>query len=125
MKLKVFSKALSQSNDFYVKSLSKQTPRKAIKIRSQQVILIFLDVEVAPCNGLPAEHVEEIDGLSSSRHLPNVDMTKSVAFAKLEAELASAQKELKLKEEEVTKLSKIREEVITTMDSFVTFVCNN
>ena len=51
------------------------------------------------------------DGTTVSRHLPNVDMSKSVAFARLEAELASAQKALKLKEEEVDRLSKIREEV--------------
>jgi hypothetical protein len=75
--------------------------------------------------------VDEIDKSTSSRHfanadlsnaelsniemsnieLPNVDMSKSVAFARLEAELESAQKALVLKEEEVTKLSKIREEV--------------
>jgi hypothetical protein len=47
----------------------------------------------------------------SNIELPNVDMSKSVAFARLEAELESAQKALVLKEEEVTKLSKIREEV--------------
>ena len=73
--------------------------------------------------------VDEIDKSTSSRHfanadmsnielsnieLPNVDMSKSVAFARLEAELESAQKALVLKEEEVTKLSKIREEVSYT-----------
>jgi hypothetical protein len=51
------------------------------------------------------------DDTTSCRHLPNVDMSKSVAFARLEAELASAQDALKLKEEEVDRLSKIREEV--------------
>ncbi len=84
--------------------------QKAFKLQIIK-LYFFPDERVAPCNGPPAEHAEEIDGLCSSRQLPNVDMTKSVAFAKLEAELASAQKELKLKEEEVTKLSKIREEV--------------
>jgi hypothetical protein len=46
--------------------------------------------------------------------LPNVDISKSAAFARLESELASAQKALKLKEEEVDRLSKIREEVGTS-----------
>ena len=54
---------------------------------------------------------DEADGLMSSRHLPNVDISNCAAFTKLEVELASAQKALKLKQEEVDRLSKIREEV--------------
>jgi hypothetical protein len=57
---------------------------------------------------------DDTDGSLASCHLPNVDISKSAAFARLESELASAQKALKLKEEEVDRLSKIREEVGTS-----------
>ena len=55
--------------------------------------------------------ISDIDNIS----LPKVDITKSAAFLKLQAELESAQKDLKLKEDEVLRLSRIRDEVESEM----------
>ena len=48
---------------------------------------------------------------SDESKLPVPNMTKSPAFLKLESELENAKKELQLKEKEVDRLSKIRDEV--------------